>query len=224
LGELLAAINEVGALQRANPSPSDSSPFRRPEVTRAIGRAQVVLLSSHFERYIYQVNEEAVEFLVARAIEVGKMPLQLRLLHARPPAEELVQSKWEQRETALRDFSTSEARLWVDTNTLDDFEHSRLLEWMKAPKSKEVVRYYKYWGIGDMFAAVTRTNSNRRDLWLRIDELVNKRNNIAHGDLSIEATHLDVSKYLGAIRKFTTRSDRRFGRALGRLAGTSPPW
>ena len=51
-------LQRVTALQRANPSPTGSAPAL-PEVTRAIGRASVVILSSHFERYLYAVNEEA---------------------------------------------------------------------------------------------------------------------------------------------------------------------
>jgi hypothetical protein len=37
-------------------------------IARAVGRAQVVLLSSHFERYFYAVNEEAVDFVNAKHI------------------------------------------------------------------------------------------------------------------------------------------------------------
>lgn len=224
LSGLSAALEEVGALQRANPSPSDSSPFRRPEVTRAIGRAQVVLLSSHFERYIYESNEAAVEYLQQERIQIGRVPLPLRLLHARKPAEELVQSGWEHREKVLKKFSTSEALLWIDGNILLDFEHSRVLEWMKAPKSKMIARFYGQWGIEDIFSAITRSRSNRIDLWLRLDELVDKRNNIAHGDLTVEATYLDVSKYLGAVRTFTSRADRRFAKVLGLIADKPPPW
>jgi hypothetical protein len=72
--------------------------------------------------------------------------------------------------------------------------------------------------------AVTRKESVRADLWLTIDELVEKRNNIAHGDLTVEATYLDVQKYLKAVRTFTDRVDRHFGRVLGKLAGAAAPW
>jgi hypothetical protein len=62
LQSLLIALEEVGDLQRANPTPTGAAPSQ-PETTRAIGRASVVLLSSHLERYIRNLNEEAVEFV-----------------------------------------------------------------------------------------------------------------------------------------------------------------
>ena len=48
------------------------------------------------------------------------------------------------------------------------------------------------WGIEDIFKAITRTPVHRRRLRMRIEELVEKRNNIAPGDLTVEAQYLDV--------------------------------
>ncbi len=59
LAALSIAIHEISLLQQVNPSPFGAQPSR-PDITRAIGRASVVLLSSHFERYFYAINEEAV--------------------------------------------------------------------------------------------------------------------------------------------------------------------
>jgi hypothetical protein len=224
LRSLLEAIDEVRALQQANPSPSTTSPFRRPEVKRAIGRAQVVLLSSHFERYFYELNEEAVEFLISTSINVESLPLEIRLVHSRSPVDAMVETSWENRETALRKFARLEAPLWDDSSLVESFQHDRLLEWMSTPKSNKVKRYFGQWEISDIFSSVTRKDSIRTDLWLRIDELVEKRNNIAHGDLAVEATHLDIVKYLKAIQTFTSRVDRHFAKTLGRLAGVNPPW
>lgn len=222
LTALYETLGEVEALQRANPSPLSSAPFKRPDVTRAIGRSQIVLLSSHLERYIYALNEEAVEALVCRAVPVAKLASSFRLLHARAPVEALASTAWENRSDALKMFAETEARLWMDGAIAVDLEAARLLEWMKAPSSKSMVRYFKQWGIDDIFRAITRTPTNRTDLWLRIDGLVEKRNNIAHGDASVEATYLDISRYLGGVRRFTERADRVLGRQLQMLLGERP--
>ena len=95
---------------------------------------------------------------------------------------------------------------------------------MKSPKSQKVNRYFQQWGIPDVFDTITRKESVKADLRLRLDELVHKRNNIAHGDLTIEATYLDVQKYLKAVRTFTERVDRHFGKALAGLADAGAPW
>lgn len=224
LGSFLDAVREVHALQMANPSPDSSSPFSRPTVKRAIGRSQVVLLSGHFERYLREVNEEAISYLCAQSVQVEELPLSVRLRHARSPVDDLFERAWERRELALRAFASTEARLWIDGAVVSELDAGRLLEWMKTPNSKNVQRYFRQWGLDDIFSSVTRKESVRADLWLRLDELVDKRNNIAHGDLTVEATHMDVVRFLSALRRFVPRIDARFARILGRVAGGDAPW
>jgi hypothetical protein len=148
----------------------------------------------------------------------------VRLLHARAPVDALVESSWERREAALREFAQNEARIWDDTAPVVGFDHTRLLEWMKSPKSQKVRRYYAQWGIDDVFSAITRKAQKRADLWLKINELVEKRNNIAHGDLTAEATYLDVQRYLAATKLFVGRADRLLGTVVSRLDGAATPW
>ena len=95
---------------------------------------------------------------------------------------------------------------------------------MKAPKCKAVVRLFKIWGVPDIFTAVTRSKVNRQDLWLRIGELVDKRNNIAHGDLTVEARYLDVVQYRAAVKKFCVSADKQMAVALVRMLGCPRPW
>lgn len=96
--------------------------------------------------------------------------------------------------------------------------------WMKAPSPKNLVRYYRYWGIDDIFESITRTVNTRTELRLRLDELVRKRNNIAHGDATVEATPTDVRSYQTSALRFCERADRQLGKALKRLVATAPPW
>jgi hypothetical protein len=67
------ALEEVRDLGRAA-RPSLSERIESLRIARAVGRAQVVLLSSHFERYFYAVNEEAVEFVNAKKIQQPCFP------------------------------------------------------------------------------------------------------------------------------------------------------
>src|SRR6266540_567070 len=104
LGNLIAGIAEVEALQRANPSPQRGGGFSRPQIVRAIGRAQVVLLSGHLERYVYALNDEAADFIVARAPQASDLPDEIRLIHARDVVDELAQTEWKNRADKLRGY------------------------------------------------------------------------------------------------------------------------
>ncbi len=155
LEELEEALKEIEALQKANPSPASSSAFKRPDVTRAIGRAEVVLLSSHFERYIYRLNQHAVEFVVEVQPMACLLPDEIRLRHSRVPVDHLVQIQWTDRAEALKQYSLQEAPIWIDEHKLIALDAKRLLAWMKAPTSKEIGRFFRMWGIKDVFGAIT---------------------------------------------------------------------
>jgi hypothetical protein len=222
LNGLIAGLAEIEALQRANPSPAKGSGLKRPEVVRAIGRSEVVLLSSHFERYFYAVYQEAVDAVCNSGALSDSLPEKLKLEHSRQPIEKISSMGYERRSLILKEYSARENWLWSPGAPVSGLDAERLLTWMKAPTPKNLVRAYQLWGIDDIFNAITRTNINNGRLRLKLRELVEKRNNIAHGDFTAEATYLDIVQYISAVRKFCTSADKRLARQLVILIGARP--
>jgi RiboL-PSP-HEPN len=215
-------ILEVDQLQHADPTPLGTPPTK-PEITRVIGRASVVLLSSHFERYIYAINEEATQLLNDEEVAGDLLPETVRLLHSSEPIDVLLGTSWERRAEQLAEFIEREGWLWR-SGSKGVLDHNRLIVWMKAPSPRYLVRYFRCWGIENIFFAIARTPHTRSELQLRIEELVQKRNNIAHGDLSIEATHTDVALYREVTTTFSERADRILGKSIGKLVGRRSAW
>lgn len=192
-------------------------------VARVAGRAQVVLLSAHFERYIYSVNEEAVEFINSVNIPAASLPENLRLLHSRYPIDEMAGTGWERRSAQLAAFMTDDGWLWSQ-NVNGALSAERLLNWLRAPKPADLLRYYRYWDVDDIFARITRTQRARGRLWLGVQELVDARNNIAHGDFAAQPTQIDIQRYLRSVSTFCERADKHLSRALSRLTASAMPW
>jgi hypothetical protein len=222
LNAFVPALEEVGQLLRADRTPVGGSPAD-PVVTKVVGRASVVLLSSHFERYVYAVNEEAATFVNAASLHGSVLPETLRLVHSAGGVDSMVKTQWRNRAQQLREFVESDGWLWAE-GLEGNLEHKRLLEWMKAPTSPSLLRYYQYWSIDDIFSAITRTQHTRKDLFVKLQELVDKRNNIAHGDPNTEATRSDVRGYEGAALKFCERADRLLAKRLAQLCEVDAPW
>ena len=78
------------------------------DLIRAVGRSAIVLLYSHFEKYIYLVNEEIGDFLNVNNVEGNSIPEMLRLLHSKTPVEKLAEMQWNRRATTLEDFISTD--------------------------------------------------------------------------------------------------------------------
>lgn len=192
---------------------------------RAHGRACVVLLSSHYERYFHAINEEAIDWINSLRLSVDLLSTELRLQHSQRPIDELATTAWLKREEQLKTLLGTDGELWRTGGVTGDLDHSRLLIWMKAPYCKEVVRLYRQFGIPDIFSAATRKPHTRSRLWLNLSELVEKRNNIAHGDSQTEALPSQLTQYISSVQTFTASADRVFSKRLKSLSSTdTSPW
>ena len=222
LDGLLRGVGEVDHLLEGDPTPIGGlSP--RPDITRAVTRAAVVLLCSHYERYLRSVVEETVAEVNARGVVGDRLSERLRLQHSRMGVEELATLEWTRRANRLGEFIRSEAWLWGG-GPQSPLSAKALLSWMRAPVPKNVIRLYDLWGISDIFSNITRAEHTRRNLELNLQALVDKRNNIAHGDFSVEATRGDVERYQGAVSIFCERADRALAKALNRSLGMVVGW
>jgi hypothetical protein len=139
------------------------------------------------------------------------------------PIDELGRAGWENRAPKLIEFVSNEAWIWTNQSS-GTIVHDRLLTWMKAPHPKDLVRFFKLWGSEDIFAAITRTESARKSLWLGLQALVDLRNNIAHGDYTAQATQADIRGYMRRIGKFCDRVDRRVAMTVARQFNVPRPW
>lgn len=216
------ALLEIEHLEQASPTRPGGSP-NEPGITRAVGRAGIVLLCSHFERYFYAVNEEAVAFLNERGPQGHLLPEPLRLLHSRYPIDDISPTGWENRTAKLASFVETDGWLWSGDRS-GRLQAVRLLQWMTTPKPENLIRYYRYWGIQDVFSAVTRKPTTRSEFFLRIRGLVEKRNNIAHGDVNEQATPADVRRYARSVRDFCRRADRILSRSIAKSLPIGAPW
>lgn len=119
-------MSEVADLGRASHPTLGPRATESLKLARAVGRGQIVLLSAHFERYIYSLNEELVTFLNTHKISGDKLSEEIRLQHSMIPIDDLAKVGWKNRSQNLQIFVSNEAWLWSKDAT-GFIYHERLL-------------------------------------------------------------------------------------------------
>lgn len=221
LGDFNVGASEVRDILRADPTPPGSIP-QDPDITRALTRAALVMLCGHFERYIRGSVEEAIGILNRTEFNRDRLPLLFKLRHSRKSVDRLSQISWERRGEPLGEFFETEGWLWTPSpqGTLDE---KKLLEFLGTPVPKKVITLYAMWGVENIFRRITRSKHTRTRFFLRLKELVEKRNNIAHGDFTIETTRDEMDEYLDVVGEFCRRADGVLAKVL-RLWGVRCGW
>ena len=177
------------------------------------------------EGYIDGLNAEAASTVNTVGVAAARLPEQLRLLHSRASVETIADTNWElsTRAAHLTRFVETEGWLW-GSGPPGSLDPDRLLTWMKSPHPANLKRYFRFWGIEDVFARITRAGHTRAELWRRLAELVDKRNAVAHGDLGTTATTSEIRLYLRVVNRFASRADGVLSAHLGRLCDCARPW
>ena len=226
LDDLLLGVREVRALRGFPPKqPSRSATLHlREEAQIAHRRACVVLLSSHYERYIYALNESVVDFLNGSQILSVEVPVEIRLLQIKTLVDGLAKTEWSRREDKLIELFSRYSSHWQPSEAISGLQAPANLEWMKSPKIGDVKRYFRYFGVEDIVRVVTRNEGTRRTMGRQLQSLVDARNGIAHGDQTIQPDSTEISDYLVAVEAFCVRADKVMAQRLGRLADAAPPW
>jgi len=227
LCEMKAGLAEVDLLRRHVPHTSAHTSSSRDgtnSVRIANRRACTVLLCSHFERFIYGLNDEAVDFLNSVGLSSEEVPEKLRLLQAKAPIDDLALQSWDRRGDKLRQFACRHSQMWLEGAPVTQLDSASNLVWMKSPKVGSVCRYFRMFGIDDIFREVTRSESVYRDLKRSIQSLVDSRNGIAHGDSTVQPNAPQVTEFRNAVDNFGCRADRVFSRQLKRLSRSAAPW
>ncbi len=225
LYELRAGVEEVRSLRKHVPSPSRARPHQQALTAHiALQRACTVLLCSHLERYIYSLNEEATDWLNSSSVPAARLPEPLLLIQSKSSLEEIAQQDWIHRAGKLRAFSSRQTQFWQEGATVDSLVAAETIAWMKAPKTPDLIRLFGYYGIDDIFQRITRKDRTFRELKRDIQELVDSRNGIAHGDATVQPGHLEVTRYLGAVQRFCERTDKKLSTALAEICSSCRPW
>jgi hypothetical protein len=195
----LADINE---LMKAHRAVGGKQVGRRFQVV-ALNRAGVVLLSAHLEGFIENLVEECIELLHTHKVAMGKIPERLRAAQV----ETTVMKPIPQKDNVAANNRSQElgpilAILWNATTEATDvnLKAKPIISQMNNPGTRDINHLFWYFGIDHVMGTISWQKAGNDGVLAAINELVGRRNAIAHGDPGLKIWKSDVERYRSYVK------------------------
>lgn len=179
--------------------------------TNALVRAATVLLSGHIQGYVEDLSDVVVDRLVKDAVSASQIPETLRF-HA---TKSLIRSIKETNDPValvdkLRNYGSRTDEILRMTGPVSPhLMDSEYKDGFGNPTVEEVGNFFGRFGLNDYRSQMGRRL--RREWPIvenAINQIVDRRNKIAHGDAMATLTVLEFSQYMRLARKFASATDR----------------
>jgi hypothetical protein len=211
--EFIARTTEVALLTTRSRRLECKDPIGNAHEINAFCRASVVLLSSHLEGYTKDLGEIALDRIFSRSVDRSK--LNLRFFHS------LSSSRFSDlRDTKdpdslakqMFDFISVEGQLWSTTGPFPTaISIDRFSKGFASPSVDKISSFFGRFGFSDFKRKLgTKLAGDFLVVTNMVENIVAKRNDIAHGDPSATATPSDLLQMLEKSRQFCVATDMVF--------------
>jgi hypothetical protein len=190
-----------------------TNPIQAGSEIRTLCRAAVVLLSSHLEGYVKDLGELALDRLVAKAVPRSKIAATFFYTLSSEFVKGIKDTEdHEKLADKIFEFLSSDSPLWSRQGPFPNpLDPARFSSSFQSPSVDKIAKFFRRFGyktytrdLGAHLKADYATVINC------VGDLINTRNNIAHGNLSASRTPTDVRNTLSTIRAFVDATDSVF--------------
>jgi hypothetical protein len=224
-GEYFRNGHEIFELLRTVPYDSDQMrSLKARELANALLRGSVVLLSSHLERYVESLVVEAVDALNLASLTADVIPEVLQLAVISEPVRQAHETKDSAKKASkLRALVDGYAWFWEATQACK-LSSEVLIRSFDNPLPERIRVILRNFGISDAvgLAVAQYENPDRRLIEAKVQELVEKRNAVAHTGMTFDLTKADVVSYLVSTHRLVRGLDVVVGQAIQDVTGAWP--
>lgn len=177
----------------------------------ALVRSATVLLSSHIQGYVEDVVELALEQLVVDQVSAEEIPDTLRFFAARSAIKPIRESgDPDAIIKKIRDLNTNHSKIIQKEGAVDpSFLGSEYKNGFANPTIDEIQKFLRRFGITDYDGQMGKRLKNEWPIISNaVNQIVDRRNKIAHGDVQATLTVQELHIYIGFSRKFVRATDK----------------
>lgn len=210
---LLTRLDEVELLRKQAATLERLDPYASRNDINALCRGAMVLLCSHVEAYIKELGEHALEKLIEKRVCRSKMTEQFFYHISKDIFDEIEQTvQPEKIAKKIFHFMDQDSTFW---KKVDEFpspiDSERFNKGFSNPHFKKIRAYFRRFGYGayesDLKSRLTRDASSTINM---INQVVDTRNSIAHGDTNATKTPEDLKSTLRITMIFCRTTDDVF--------------
>ena len=209
--EFVARVPEVDTLCKlANEHIHSVGPLKSAGVVRALCRSGVVLLSSHIEGYVESLAEVILRRIVRNTTPKQMFASRFRYYFSKDVIDELRDTKDPDKiSSKIEAFFCRDKDIWCsNTNFEEDLPVERFISSFSTPRIDHVSAFIARFGYIDYRRDLgTHLRANFRPCINMVDNVVDQRNKIAHGDIVTTATPYDLAAMSQLVRMFCRSTD-----------------
>ena len=207
----VSRVPEVDALYNlANEHIRSVGPLKSAGIVRVMCRSGVVLLSSHIEGYVDDLAEVILRRIVKNKTPKQNLASRFRYHFTKDLINELRETKDPDKiASKIEALFRRDSDIWCSkSNFEEDLPADRFVSGFSTPRFDQVKLFIARFGYIDYRRDLgTHLRANFRPCINMVDNVVDQRNKIAHGDIVATATPNDLAAMLQLVRMFCRSTD-----------------
>lgn len=208
---LIKRLSEVIILQQLSSSYSRTGPSsKNAEKVKVFYRAAVVLLSSHIEGYIEELGELCLDRILTKKLEKQCLADSFFYFFSKDIIDEIKNTSDPGAiSRKVRIITDRDLDIWSNDKIFQKpLDAERFLQDFSNPKTDEIKRFFARFGYSEFSLELGRLlKSNYLICRNMVDNVVDQRHKIAHGDISINGTPKDIEDQIQLVRLYCRAID-----------------
>jgi len=209
--DLTVRLEEVGRITKEAKRNEAKKPLgSQAHLVSALCRGGIVLLSSHIEGYITDLNELILERLVKNKVSIKKLSPGFGYYHSRDILNEISKtSQPEKISQKLKVLYSRDSFVWDDVDFfVEPLDDERFMKGFSTPKPEYIYALFRRYGCSSLKSDIAKSLTSQFNFHQNnVETTVHLRNQIAHGDHSLTQTPDDLKRLTKSTQVFCREID-----------------
>lgn len=205
LKEIRLIVSHAKNLMKRTPTPANL------DLANAACRGGIVLLCSHIEGYIEELGECSLNKIAEKQLPKSNFGNRIRYYLSRDYIDRIKTTQDKERlSKAIDDLFSRDGHLWDGSPRFrNDLTAEIFIGDFSSPTHKKIIKFFNRFGFSDFSKHLGGLlDSDYRACSNMIDTINDQRNKIAHGNVNIVGSPIDLENMMNLSKKYCMGTDK----------------